>query len=102
MLGALFGGGRRRSTFSQAGTAARGFGRTLQERQDVARAEENLDALQKQLTELNAELETEVASLEARLDPTTEELEVLGLKPRRKDVEVRLLTLAWAPRDLTP
>ena len=43
VLGALFGGGRRRgSAFSKAGTAARGFGRTLQERQDVARAEENL------------------------------------------------------------
>jgi len=101
VLGALFGGGRRRGTFSQAGSAARGFGRTLQERQDVTRAEENLDVLQKQLTDLNAEVETEVASLEARLDPTTEELEVLGLKPRRKDVEVLLLTLAWAPRDPT-
>jgi Sec-independent protein translocase protein TatA len=99
VLGALFGGGRRRgSAFSKAGTAARGFGKTLQERQDVTRAEENVEALQAQLTELNAELETEVHSLEARLDPATEELEVLGLKPRKKDVEVRYLTLAWVAR----
>ncbi len=103
VLGALFGGGRRRgSVFSKAGTAARGFGRTLEERQDVTRAEENLEALQARLAELNTELEAEIDRLEARLDPTTEELEVLGLKPRRKDVEVRFLTLAWAPRDLTP
>ncbi|HKH48339.1 MAG TPA: ATP-binding protein [Thermoanaerobaculia bacterium] len=99
VLGALFGGGRRRgSAFSKAGTAARGFGRTLEERQDVARAEENLGAVQKQLADLNAELEAEIDRLEARLDPTTEELEVLGLKPRKKDVEVRYLTLAWTPR----
>jgi hypothetical protein len=99
VAGALFGGGRRRgSVFSKAGTAARGFGRTLQERQDVTRAEENVEALQTQLTELNAELEAEVHSLEARLDPATEELEVLGLKPRKKDVEVRYLTLAWVAR----
>jgi DNA helicase HerA-like ATPase len=99
VAGALFGGGRRGSVFSKAGTAARGFGRTIQERQDVTRAEENLDALQQQLTALNTELEAEVHSLEARLDPTTEELEVLGLKPRKKDVEVRYLTLAWTPRN---
>jgi hypothetical protein len=98
VLGALFGGGRRGSAFSKASSAARGFGRTLEERQDVARAEENLEAIQKQLADLNAELEAEVHQLEARLDPTTEELEVLGLKPRKKDVEVRYLTLAWAPR----
>ena len=98
VLGALFGGGRRGSTFSKAGTAARGFGRTLEERQDVARAEENLGVVQQQLSDLNAELKAEIDRLEARLDPTTEELEVLGLKPRKKDVEVRYLTLAWAPK----
>lgn len=99
VLGALFGGGRRRgSVFSKAGSAARGVGRTLQERKDVARAEETLESLQSQLAELNAELEAEVQSLEARLDPATEELEVLGLKPRKKDVEVRYLTLAWVAK----
>jgi hypothetical protein len=99
VLGALFGSGRRRgSAFSKAGSAARGVGRTLQERQDVARAEENLEVLQQKLTELNTELEAEIDRLEARLDPEAEELEVLGLKPRKKDVEVRYLTLAWAPK----
>ncbi|HBL31107.1 MAG TPA: ATP-binding protein, partial [Acidobacteria bacterium] len=98
VLGALFGRGRRGSTFSKAGTAARGFGKTIQERQDVARAEENLEGLQKQLTDLNAQLEAEIGSLEARFDPATETLETLALKPRRKDVEVHVLTLAWAPK----
>jgi Skp family chaperone for outer membrane proteins len=99
VLGALFG----RKTFSysnasRAGSAIRGVGRTMQERQDVAHAEENLESLRKQLADLNAELEAEIDRLEERFDPEAEELEVLGLKPRRKDVEVRLLTLAWGPK----
>jgi hypothetical protein len=99
VLGALF--GRKalsRTNLGRAGSVARGVGRTMQERQDVGRAEENLEVLRKQLTEVNTELESEIDRLEAKLDPEAEELEVLGLKPRRKDVEIRFLTLAWAPK----
>jgi hypothetical protein len=92
----LFGG--RRSGLGRVGTALRGAGRTYQEKKDVDRAEETVEALQKQLADLNAELETEVDNLEERFDPEAGELEVLGLKPRKTDVEVRFLTLAWAPR----
>jgi hypothetical protein len=99
VMGALFG----RKTFSygnmsRAGSAMRGVGRTMQERKDVEHAEETIESLKKQLADLNADLEAEVERLEDRLDPEAEELEVLGLKPRRQDVEVRVLTLAWAPK----
>jgi phage host-nuclease inhibitor protein Gam len=98
MLGALFG----RKTLSaanlgKAGSAMRGVGRTFQERQDVSQAEENIGALQQQLTGLNAELEAEVAELQQRFDPAKEALETLSLKPKKKDIEVRFLTLAWTP-----
>jgi hypothetical protein len=95
VLGMFFG---RRRTTTAAGTAVRGVGRAFQERQDVSRAEENVEALKKQLADLNTELETAVDNLEDRFDPEAGELEVLGLKPRKTDVEVRFLTLAWAPR----
>jgi hypothetical protein len=96
MATVLFGG--RRSAFGRVGTALRGAGRTYQEKKDVDRAEETVEALQKQLADLTADLETEVDNLEERFDPEAGELEVLGLKPRKADVEVRFLTLAWAPR----
>jgi hypothetical protein len=89
--------GRKRS-MSSIGTAARGAGRTFQEQQDVSRAGETVAVLQKQLADLNAELEKEVDNLQDRFDPEAGELEVLGLKPRKTDVEVRSLTLAWAPK----
>ncbi|HEX4961937.1 MAG TPA: ATP-binding protein [Thermoanaerobaculia bacterium] len=96
VLGMFF--GRRRSPITAAATAARGVGRTFQERQDVGRAEETIEALQKQLADLNAELEHEVDNLGERFDPQAGELEVLGLKPRKTDVETRFLCLAWEPR----
>lgn len=95
VLGMFFG---RKRMSTAAGTAVRGVGRTYQERQDVSRAEENIEALEKQKAELLAELEAAVDDLEERFDPEEIELEVLGLKPRKTDVEVRLVTLAWAPK----
>jgi hypothetical protein len=92
----LFGG--RRSGLSRFGTAARSASRTYQERKDVDRAEETIEALQKQLADLNAGLEAEIDNLEERFDPESVELEVIGVKPKKKDVEVRFLTLAWAPK----
>jgi hypothetical protein len=98
VLGALFG----RKTFSatnisKASTAMKGVGRTFQEKQDVSQAAETIESVQKQLADLNTEVETEAAALQERLDPQKEPLEALSLKPRKMDVETRLLTLAWAP-----
>ncbi|HEV7504325.1 MAG TPA: ATP-binding protein [Thermoanaerobaculia bacterium] len=93
VLGMFF--GRRRSPFTAAATAARGVGRTFQERQDVGRVDETIGALQQQLADLNAELEKEVGTLQERFDPAAGELETVSLKPRKTDVETRMLMLAW-------
>jgi hypothetical protein len=85
-------------TLGRATTAMRGMGRTAKERSDVQRAKENVAALEEQLGRLNQELETELDQLEDRLDPLTEELATTALRPRRSDVEIRLVALAWAPR----
>ena len=56
-------------------------------------AGETVAAVDQQLADLNAELETEVDHLQDRFDPEAGELEVLGLKPKKTDVEIRSLTL---------
>ncbi len=92
--------GRRRlsaTTLSRAGTAARGVGRSYEQGQDVERAEENLEAVEREKKELEADLAAEVASLEERFDPAAEALEPVPLKPRKADVEVHRLVLAWVP-----
>jgi hypothetical protein len=98
LLGALV--GRKavsRSTVGRATTAARGFGRAAQQRQDVEHAEETLEALQEQLEELNDEFRSETAELESTLTAQMIGLETEVVKPRRADVSIRLVALAWVP-----
>jgi hypothetical protein len=86
-----------RTTLGRATTAARGAGRILKEGQDVQRAEENVQALQQQLAELQAQVEQETAALKASVDPLSEELEALEIRPRKTDISVRVLSLGWVP-----
>ena len=98
LLGALL--GRKAvtaSTLGKATTAARGVSRSVKERQDVGRAEETVEALQQRLGELNAELESAVAGLQAGADPLREALETIRIKPKKSGISVQLVALVWAP-----
>jgi len=92
--------GRKRtsiSTLGRATTAARGVGRTMKESQDVERAQDNVEAIAQKLSDLEAEFQAETKELEASLDPQTEQLEKVSLKPTKANIAVKVLTLAWAP-----
>ena len=92
--------GRKRvsmSTLGRATTAVRGAGRSWKEAEDVDRAEDNVAAMDQKLADLDAEFKAETATLERSLDPQTEQLETVSLKPTKANIAVKLLTLAWAP-----
>jgi uncharacterized protein DUF87 len=96
ILGGLLG----RKTISvtnigRATTAARDAGRVLKEREDVARAQETVAAVQQDLTALEAELQAEITALDARAEP--ERLDPVTVRPKKTDVRVRLCALAWVP-----
>jgi prefoldin subunit 5 len=80
-----------------ASTAARGIGRSMSEKQDINRAEDTVEAMEKQLADLNAEFEAETADLASRIDPATEELQTVTVKPKKADIIVNLVALAWVP-----
>jgi hypothetical protein len=84
-------------TISRATTAARGAGRSYKESQDVGRAQETVEAIRQQRDDLEAQLRAETADLEAKLDPTTERLETIAIRPKKSDIDVRNVALAWAP-----
>ena len=86
-----------RSYRGTAGSALGSLGRTSKEKQDVRRAAESVEALTEDLEELNGELEAEIDALEERFDPQAEELTTQSVRPRKSDVEVRLVALAWCP-----
>ncbi len=98
LLGAL--GGRKLvsgSTVGRATTAARGASRSLREQQDVGRAQETVEAIDQQIAAVNAEFEAKVAELQSAGDPTAEPLETLSIKPKKADIAVQLVALAWTP-----
>jgi len=85
------------STIGRATTAARGASRAMKEAQDVKRAEENLQALQQQLAELQEQLAAEIEQVKSNIDPMTENLERFVLRPKKTDISVSLVALAWTP-----
>ncbi len=87
------------TTLGRATTAARGVGRTAREREDIARAEDSLEALQGRLADLEAEFQAETDALEAKFDPTAEDLESIELKPTKTNISVDTLVLAWVPEE---
>ncbi|MFZ5815979.1 MAG: ATP-binding protein [Bacillota bacterium] len=99
LLGALLGGGRRR----RGSTAAlRGLGRSVKQSQDVGRAAESVEAVRQQLADLEAELQQEIQQAEWLADTTAAPLEILLVRPRKADIDVRFACLLWAPHWLGP
>ena len=98
VLGALF--GRKRfgtSTLGRATTAARGVGRSMKEAQDIDRAEESVTVLRKQLVDLEEQLKREIQDLETRIDPQTETFQIVEMRPKKTNISVRNVALAWVP-----
>jgi hypothetical protein len=98
VFGALFG----RKTFSAAnagrlGTAARGAGKVMKEKQDVTRAQETVAAEQQKLAELQTTVEAEAAALAAEAD-TVAAIETIAVRPKKSDITVSSATLVWVAR----
>ena len=66
------------------------------------RAREEVAALHRELAELDAEFQAEIRTLEAKIDPLTESLASLVLRPEKGDVSLRLVALAWVPWWISP
>ncbi|MBN2115624.1 MAG: ATP-binding protein [Anaerolineales bacterium] len=97
LLGAFTGRKALSSTVSRASSAARRAGRAMEESGDVARANETAEAVQQQLADLQTQFDTESAALAEKLDPLSETLETISIKPKKADILVQLVSLAWVP-----
>lgn len=98
VLGAVF--GRKLGSATNVGratTAMRGAGRVGREREDLARAADGIETLDVQRTVLEAELEKEVARMQAEYDPAALAVETIEIAPRKSDISSAPLTLAWVP-----
>jgi Sec-independent protein translocase protein TatA len=85
------------STLGRATTAMRDVGRSMDQAGDVKRADQTLASLQQKLTDLDAQQQSETDALTAKIDPLTENLEKILMRPRKSDITVDALGLVWMP-----
>jgi len=82
---------------ARATTAMRGAGRASRKRDDIRRAEESVDALQGQRIEIEEKFAREAEALRDRFDVDGLEVETVGVAPRKADITIHRLVLAWLP-----
>ncbi len=102
LLGALL--GRKAvsaSTLGRATTAARGVGRSMKEASDVKRAAESVDSVKAAIDALEGEIAEAVAGVTAKIDQDAP-LEQVSLAPKRGQIEVQFVALAWKPEESVP
>jgi outer membrane murein-binding lipoprotein Lpp len=70
----------------------------MKEREDIGRATENVRALAAQRDELQRTMDDEIARVQAAVDPLAEPLERVEVAPKKRDIAVTAVALAWVPR----
>lgn len=98
VLGAIL--GRKKvtaSTVGKASTAMRGIGRSMKESKDVGRAQDTMESLQQDRQNLEQQMNDEVQRLTSSVNPWTEPLQPIEIRPKKTNISVREFCLAWAP-----
>ena len=67
----------------------------MKESGDVGRAQETIQALQAQIQELDAKLQEELSALDASADASQRPLESVSIKPKKTNIVVQRVVLAW-------
>lgn len=103
ILGAMFGRKLASATnVSKAATSMRAATRAAGQRQDVGLAEETIEAIQKKIDDLAAEFEAESQKVRDALPDDSLELEEIAVRPKKTDIVVTKLALAWTPWIVSP
>ncbi len=95
VLGALL--GRRTVTGARAATAARQVGRAATQRDDVQRAERSIEELTGMLAQIEADLGEALEAVRADWAVDSLQIETVNLPPKKSEIEVELVALAWVP-----
>lgn len=98
LMGALF--GRKLTSATQIGkaaTAMRGVGRTATKRQAIAEAEDRVEDLQSELTQVEEEMHRELDLVRQRFEAGAVEIEELPIRATKSDITIEAYHLAWAP-----
>ncbi|VVB60422.1 Uncharacterised protein [uncultured archaeon] len=91
----LLGGFLGRKTFGSATKTTRDISRSRKKKRESEYAAENLQSLQQEKERLESQFQTEVNTLDVKINPMTEHLESIVITPSKTNILVRFVTLIW-------
>jgi hypothetical protein len=103
VLGTIF--GRKlgsSSTLGRATTTMRGAGRAAQQKADIGHAVDDVVTLRDQLADLEREVASELARIAAEHEAAPADLETVVIAPRKSDLAIEQIALAWVPAPIFP
>jgi F0F1-type ATP synthase membrane subunit b/b' len=87
------------TNLGRAETSMRSAGRAWKEREEVGQAEENVEALQKQMADLDAQCQEEIEQVRKDAQPENQQFETVQVQPKKADISVTQVVLCWTPWD---
>jgi hypothetical protein len=93
----LLGVGRRRRSTTGISRTARKRRLTTSAKADITESEAEIARLEEDIEEMRQSLEEEAKAITDKWADTLDEIEPYAVKPRRSDVNVELVALAWTP-----
>lgn len=97
ILGAFFGGGKllTKTNTSKIASTARNANRVLNEKKDVANAEESLEILQNELEEFLAKSENEMSQIKSKYSFENIEIKITQISAKKSDIFDEKVELLW-------
>lgn len=95
VIGALVGKKVTKGTITETGTSIRRAGDIEKKRQAANDAEEDVQTLQQKLNDLEDEKKKEISALSIDVDPEKLNVETFTLHPKKSDIVVEKIALAW-------
>jgi len=102
ILGALF--GRKTITkgnIGRAASTARSVSRAKRQKGDIARAKAEIKAQERALADLEVEFQEELEEVREAIDISLVEVDHTPLAPRKSDIDISRVALAWTPWRVT-
>ena len=98
ILGAVLGRKLASSTnVTRATSAMKGVGKSLEQRDDIGRAEGSVEGVEEKLAKLEAEFQEELARIEQMVAVDRLALEDVSVQPRKTDLAIGTVALLWTP-----
>jgi hypothetical protein len=95
LLGTMFGKGLTKGAISQTGSTLRRASQMGKESRQAADAEEEVKGYRQQLSDLDIEMNGEIAALSMSHSPENIPLEKFSIHPKKNDISIEKIALLW-------